>query len=228
VKIDGEKMAEPLKLGILISGSGSNLQSIIDNIEKGALNAVIKVVISNNHQAFGLTRAQKHGLPVAVLKHEDFRTREDFDTELIRILKRNEIDLVVLAGFMRILTPAILRAFPHKIINIHPALLPSFPGIHGQKKAFEYGVKFSGCTVHFIDEGVDTGPIIIQSVVPVLQNDTEETLAARILQEEHRIYPQAIQFIAEGKIKITGRKVQITDCKEIPLITLHNPSLTGF
>jgi phosphoribosylglycinamide formyltransferase 1 len=228
VKIDGEKMAEPLKLGVLISGSGSNLQSIIDNIEKGALTAVIKVVISNNHRAFGLTRAKKHGLPVAVLKHEDFKTREDFDTELIRILKSNEIDLVVLAGFMRILTPAVLKSFPHKIINIHPALLPSFPGIHGQKNAFEYGVKFSGCTVHFIDEGVDTGPIIIQSVVPVFQDDTEETLAARILKEEHRIYPQAIQFLAEGKIKITGRKVQIKDTEEISSIVLHNPPLAGF
>jgi len=228
VKIDGEKMAEPLKLGVLISGSGSNLQSIIDHIEKGALNAIIKVVISNNHHALGLTRAQKHGLPVVVLKHEDFRTREDLDTELIRILKSNEIDLVVLAGFMRILTPAVLKAFPHKIINIHPALLPSFPGIHSQKNAFEYGVKFSGCTVHFIDEGVDTGPIIIQSVVPVFQDDTEETLAARILKEEHQIYPRAIQFFAEGKIKITGRKVQIKDAKEISLIALHNPSLAGF
>jgi phosphoribosylglycinamide formyltransferase 1 len=228
VKIDGEKMAEPLNLGVLISGSGSNLQSIIDNIETGALKAAIKIVISNTPDAFGLTRAQKHGLPVAVLKHENFRTREDFDTELIRILKDNEIDLVVLAGFMRILTPLFLKAFPYKIINIHPALLPSFPGIHGQKNAFEYGVKFSGCTVHFIDEGVDTGPIIIQSVVPVYQHDTEEILAARILKEEHRIYPQAIQFFAEGKIKITGRKVQIKDAEEISLIALRNPSLAGF
>ena len=228
MKINGEKMADPLKLGVLISGSGSNLQSIIDNIEKGALKAVIKIVICNNPHAFGTTRAQKHGLPVAVLKHEDFRTREDFDTELIRILKSNAVDLVVLAGFLRILTPVFLKAFPHKIINIHPALLPSFPGIHGQKNALQYGVKFSGCTVHFIDEGVDTGPIIIQSVVPVFQEDTEETLAARILKEEHRIYPQAIQFFSEGKIKITGRKVQIKDAEEISLIALHNPSLAGF
>ena len=228
MKINGEKMAEPLKLGVLISGSGSNLQSIIDNIEKGALKAVIKIVICNNPHAFGLTRAQKHSLPVAILKHEDFRTREDFDTELIRILKSYEIDLVVLAGFLRILTPVFLKAFPHKIINIHPALLPSFPGIHAQKNALQYGVKFSGCTVHFIDEGVDTGPIIIQSVVPVFQEDTEETLAARILKEEHRIYPQAIQFFSEGKIKITGRKVQIKDAKEISLVALHNPSLAGF
>ena len=228
MKLNGKKMAESLKLGVLISGSGSNLQSIIDNIEKGTLKATIKIVICNKPDAFGVARAQKHGLPVAVLKHEDFNTREDFDAELIRILKGNEIDLVVLAGFMRILTPAFLRAFPQKIINIRPSLLPSFPGTHGQKDAFEYGVKFSGCTVHFVDEGVDTGPIIIQSVVPVYQNDTRDTLAARILKEEHRIYPQAIQFFAQGKIVITGHKVRIKDAEEIPLIALHNPSLAGF
>jgi phosphoribosylglycinamide formyltransferase-1 len=134
----------------------------------------------------------------------------------------------VLAGFMRILTPSFLKAFPKKIINIHPALLPSFQGIHGQKDACEYGVKFSGCTVHFVDEGVDTGPIIIQSVVPVLPDDTADTLAARILKEEHRIYPQAIQFIADGKIKIKGRKVQIADVEKIPAVALHNPPLAGF
>jgi phosphoribosylglycinamide formyltransferase 1 len=222
------KMVQPLKLGVLISGSGSNLQSIIDNIEKGTLNAAIKIVVCNNPDALGISRARKHGLPVAVLKHEDFKTREAFDAELIRILKSYEIDLIVLAGFMRILTPFFLKTFPQKIINIHPALLPSFPGIHGQKDAFEYGVKFSGCTVHFVDEGVDSGPIIIQSVVPVFQNDTKETLAARILNEEHRIYPQAIQFFAEGKIAIIDRKVQIKDAEEIPLIALHNPSLAGF
>jgi len=222
------KMTEPLKLGVLISGSGSNLQSIIDNIEKNTLKAVIKIVISNNQHALGLERAQKHGLPVAVLQHEHFKTREDFDTELTRILKDYEIDLVVLAGFMRILTPVFLRAFPQKIMNIHPALLPSFRGTHGQKNAYEYGVKFSGCTVHFVNEGVDDGPIIIQSVVPVLQNDTEESLAGRILKEEHRIYPRAIQLFAEGRLKITGRKVQVNNAEEIAEIALHNPALAGF
>ncbi len=223
-----QKMDQTLKLGVLISGSGSNLQSIIDNIEKGTLTATIKIVICNNPHAYGITRAQKHDLPVAVLKHDNFVTRENFDEELIRILRSNEIDLVVLAGFMRILTPVFLKAFPQKIINIHPALLPSFPGTHGPKDAFEYGVKFSGCTVHFVDEGIDTGPIIIQSVVPVLQDDTRETLADRILKEEHRIYPQAIQYFADRKIIITGRKVHIKDSAETPLIALHNPSLTGF
>jgi phosphoribosylglycinamide formyltransferase 1 len=228
VKLNGKDMAEPLQLGVLISGSGSNLQSIIDNIEKGSLKAVIKIVISNNPQAFGVTRAQKHGLPVSVLNHADFKSRDEFDVELIKILKNYGVELIVLAGFMRLLTPAFLKAFPHKIINIHPALLPSFPGIHGQKQAFEYGVKFSGCTVHFVDEGIDSGPIIIQSVVPVLEDDTEEALEARILKEEHRIYPQAIQFFANGKIEIKGRKVQIKDAEKISLVTLHNPPLVGF
>jgi phosphoribosylglycinamide formyltransferase-1 len=205
-------MADLLKLGVLISGSGSNLQSIIDNIENGSLKAVIKIVISNKPDAFGITRAKKHGIPFVVLKNGDFKSKEDFDSELIKILKDNSVDLIVLAGFMRIISPAFLKAFEQKIMNIHPALLPSFPGLHGQRQAFDYGVKFSGCTVHFVDEGVDTGPIIIQSVVPVLDDDTEETLAARILKEEHKIYPQAIQFFANGKIEIKGRKVLIKKC----------------
>ena len=202
-------MADLLKLGILISGNGSNLQSIIDHIEKGSLKATIKIVISNNPDAYGITRAKKHGIPVVVLKNGDFKNKEDFDLELIRILKNNSVDLVILAGFMRIITSTFLKAFPQKIMNIHPALLPSFPGIHGQKQALEYGVKLSGCTVHFVDEGVDTGPIIIQSAVQVFDDDTEETLAARILKEEHRIYPQAIQFFAEGRMEIKERKVRI-------------------
>ena len=202
-------MADLLKLGVLISGNGSNLQSIIDNIENGSLKAVIKIVVSNNPDAFGITRAKKHGIPFVVLQNGDFKNKEEFDLELVRILQDNSVDLVILAGFMRIITPTLLKAFPQKIMNIHPALLPSFPGIHGQKQALEYGVKISGCTVHFVDEGVDTGPIILQTAVQVLDNDTEETLAARILKEEHKIYPRAIQFFAEGKIEIDGRKVRI-------------------
>jgi phosphoribosylglycinamide formyltransferase-1 len=196
-------------LGVLISGNGSNLQSIIDHIEKGSLKAIIKIVISNNPEAYGITRAKKHEIPIVVLKNGDFKNKEEFDLELIRILKNSSVDLVILAGFMRIITPALLKSFTHKIMNIHPALLPSFPGIHGQKQALEYGVKLSGCTVHFVDEGVDTGPIIIQRAVQVFDDDTEEILAARILKEEHRIYPQAIQLFAEGKIEIKGRKVSI-------------------
>lgn len=202
-------MADLLKLGVLISGSGSNLQSIIDHIENGSLKAAIRIVISNNPDAFGIKRAQKHGIPFVVMKNGDFKSKEDFDSALIKALKDNNVDLVVLAGFMRIISPAFLKAFPQRVLNIHPALLPSFPGLHGQKQALDYGVKFSGCTVHFVDEGVDTGPIIIQSAVPVLEDDTEETLAARILKEEHKIYPRAIQLFADGKIQIQGRKVRV-------------------
>jgi phosphoribosylglycinamide formyltransferase-1 len=202
-------MTDLLKLGVLISGNGSNLQSIVDHIEEGSLKAIIKIVISNNSEAYGITRAKKHGIPVVILQNGDFKNKAAFDLELIRILKNNCVDLVILAGFMRIITPALLNAFPQKIMNIHPALLPSFPGIHGQKQALDYGVKLSGCTVHFVDEGVDTGPIITQSAVQVFDDDTEDTLAARILKEEHRIYSQAIQLFAEGKIEIKGRNVRI-------------------
>ena len=221
-------MAELLKLGVLISGNGSNLQSIIDNIEKGLLDAVIKIVISTNPNALGVTRAKKHGIQIAVLKNDAFMSKEDFDSALIKILKQNHVELVIMAGFIRILTPALLKAFPQKIMNIHPALLPSFPGLHGQKQALDYGVKFSGCTVHFVDEGVDTGPIIIQSIVPVYEDDTEEILSARILKEEHRIYPQAIQFYAEGRLEIVNRKVKIKTAKKVSSPSLHNPPLTSF
>ncbi|HOW57722.1 MAG TPA: phosphoribosylglycinamide formyltransferase, partial [Smithellaceae bacterium] len=178
-----------------------------------SLPAEIKAVISNRPDAYAITRAKKHGLPWNILEHDNFQNREEFDQELIRILKTSNVELVVLAGFMRLLTPVFLNAFPQRIVNIHPALLPSFPGIHAQKKALDYGVKFSGCTVHFIDEGIDSGPIIIQSVVPVHDDDTEDTLAARILQEEHRIYPLAIKYYAEGRIDIQGRKVRIKDAR---------------
>jgi len=202
-------MTDLLKLGVLISGNGSNLQSIIDHIEKGTLRAVIKIVISNNPDAYGITRAKKHGLACVVLKNGDFKNKEDFDSELINTLKKHDVELVTLAGFMRIISPRFLQAFPGRVMNIHPALLPSFPGLHGQKQAVDYGVKVSGCTVHFVDEGVDTGPIIRQCAVPVFDDDTEETLAVRILKEEHKIYPQAIQLFADHKLEIRGRKVFI-------------------
>ena len=202
-------MAELLNLGVLISGNGSNLQSIIDHIEQGSLKAAIKIVVSNNSDAFGITRAQKHGIPVVVIKNGHFKNKEGFDAELIKTLNDHQVDLVVLAGFMRIITPDFLKAFSGRVMNIHPALLPSFPGLHAQKQAFDYGVKVSGCTVHFVDEGVDTGPIIIQASVPVLDDDSEDILATRILKEEHRIYPEAIQLFAEGRLEISGRKVFI-------------------
>ena len=221
-------MADLLKLGVLISGNGSNLQSIIDHIEKGSLKAVIKIVISNNPEAFGITRAKKHGINITVLNNRDFKSKEDFDSELIEILKKNKVELVILAGFTRILTPGFLQAFPQKIMNIHPALLPSFPGLHGQKQALDYGVKFSGCTVHFVDEGTDTGPIVIQGVVHVSDDDTVEGLAGRILKEEHRIYPQAIQFYAEGRLEIKDRKVRIKSIDKKLAKAMHNPPLSGF
>ncbi|HPC85925.1 MAG TPA: phosphoribosylglycinamide formyltransferase [Smithellaceae bacterium] len=217
-------MADLLKLGVLISGSGSNLQSIIDQIEKGALDARITMVVSNRSDAYGLTRAQRHRIPTAVVSHRDFESREAFDRELLRILQGAGVELVVLAGFMRILTPLFLRAFPDRIINIHPALLPSFPGTHVQQKALDYGVRFSGCTVHFVDEGVDTGPIIIQAAVPVFADDTAEALAARILKEEHRIYPQAIRYFAQGRIVRNGRRVEIKDAENREA-ALFNPPL---
>ncbi len=221
-------MNRKINLGVLVSGSGSNLQAIIDNVEKGLLDAVIKVVISNNSNAYALVRSEKHNIPTAVIKHSNYAEREDFDQKMIDVLKSFSVDLVVMAGFMRLLTPLFLNAFPMKIMNIHPAILPAFPGIHAQKRAADYGVRFSGATVHFADEGVDSGPIIIQAIVPAYDDDTEDTLAARILREEHRIYSQAIQFYAEGRIEVIGRKVRIKGTERIPETPLHNPSLTAY
>lgn len=221
-------MEKKVNIGVLVSGSGSNLQAIVDNAEDGLLDADIKVIISNNPDAYALERAKKHNIPAVVIEHSDFEDREDFDRKMIEVLRSYSVELVVMAGFMRVLSPMFLKAFPMKIMNIHPAILPSFPGLHGQRKAFEYGVKFSGCTVHFADEGVDTGPIIIQAIVPVYDDDTEETLSERILKEEHRIYSQAIQLYAEGKLEVVDRKVRIKDYRQIEEIRLHNPPLTKF
>ena len=221
-------MSKIINLGVLVSGSGSNLQSIIDNIEKGNLPARIRIILSNNPGAFALERARNHGIPYAVIEHGGFVSREDYDRKLVDTLRAHDVDLVVLAGFMRVLTPFFLRAFPLRVMNIHPALLPSFPGTHGQKKAFDYGVKFSGCTVHFADEGVDTGPIIIQAVVPVYDEDTEETLSRRILKEEHRIYPKAIKLYAEGKLRVEGRKVRVQDHVQPDDTPRHNPPVFDF
>ncbi|MDO9516254.1 MAG: phosphoribosylglycinamide formyltransferase [Syntrophales bacterium] len=217
-----------INLGVLVSGGGTNLQSIIDSIAAGKMDATIQVIISNIPGVRSLERARKHDIPAVVIDHERFATREDFDREMVSVLKAHHVDLVVMAGFMRILTPVLLKAFPLKIINIHPALLPSFQGLHVQEKAFDYGVKFSGCTVHFVDEGVDTGPIIIQAVVPVYGDDTAEMLQQRILEEEHRIYPQAIQLYAEGRLEVTGRKVRVQNPRPMEASSLHNPPLEKF
>ncbi len=194
-------------LGVLVSGNGTNLQAIIDRIESGALPASVACVISNKADAFALERARKHGIPAIHLNHKEYANREAYDSALVAALREHGVELVILAGFMRILTPTIIDAFSNRIMNIHPALLPAFPGLDAQKQAIEYGVKVSGCTVHFVDAGCDTGPIIIQSVVPVLEGDTEESLSQRIHKEEHLIYPDAIQLFAEGRLTVEGRRV---------------------
>jgi len=219
-------MKNKLKIGVLVSGSGSNLQAIIDQIEAGRLDADIVIVITNNPEAYAVKRCESHGIPVAIVRHEDYPSRDAFDLAMIDILSRHGVELVVMAGFMRLLSRQFLRTFPLKIMNIHPALLPAFPGLHVQKKAIDYGVKFSGCTVHFVDQGMDTGPIIIQAVVPVKPDDTEDTLAARILIEEHKIYPQAIQWFAEGRLTIKDRQVFVRGCPSSELPPLINPALT--
>lgn len=189
-----------INLGVLISGRGSNLQAIIDACEGGKIPAKVVVVVSDDPQVGGLERAKKHGIPTAVLKNE---------TEILKTLKEYKVDLVCLAGYMRIVGPVLLEHYRGKMINIHPSLLPSFPGLHAQRQALEHGVLITGATVHFVDEGCDTGPIIIQSAVPVKEKDDEAALAARILEQEHLIYPQAIKLFAEGKLKIEGRRVKL-------------------
>ena len=200
-----------LKLGILASGNGSNLQAIIDAIETKRLDAEIRVVISDNPNAYALERAKKHSIKTALITKDKFPKKENFDAELAAALKESKVELVVLAGFMRILSPVVIKMFSMRVMNIHPSLLPSFPGLDAQKKALAYGVRFSGCTVHFVDEGVDTGPIIIQAVVPVKEDDTVETLSKRILSEEHRVYPEAIRLFSEGRLVIQGRRVSIVN-----------------
>ena len=194
-------------IGVLLSGGGSNLQAIIDAADTGRIPGKIAVVISNKADAYGLVRARNHGIPAEYVDHRSFGSREAFDARLVEILRSYDVRLVCLAGFMRLLTPVFLSAFPESILNIHPALLPSFPGTHGPRDALNRGVRFSGCTVHFIDDGIDTGPIVIQAVVPVYEDDTETTLAERILKEEHRIYPMAIRMFLEGKLTVSEKKV---------------------
>ncbi|HEY2107280.1 MAG TPA: phosphoribosylglycinamide formyltransferase [Candidatus Binataceae bacterium] len=217
-----------LKLGVLISGSGTNLQAIIDSIGRRELDAEIRIVISNRADAYGLQRARQAGLRVAVIDHRRFPSREAFDRQLVAELDAAGVELVVLAGFMRLLSAVMLQAFPNRIMNIHPALLPAFPGLHVQQAAVDYGVRFAGCTVFFVTEGIDDGPIIIQAVVPVYPDDREESLAARILAQEHRIYPRAIALFAQGRLEVSGRRVLVKGL-QAPNQTpaLINPPLTG-
>jgi phosphoribosylglycinamide formyltransferase-1 len=194
------------RLGILISGRGSNLQSIIDAIQDGRLDATIAIVISNRPEAPGLQRARDAGIDTSCIRHKDYTDREAYDRALVRELRASQVDLVCLAGFMRIFGGEMLNAFPQRILNIHPSLLPAFPGLHPQKQALEYGVRVTGATVHVVDAALDGGPIVVQAAVPVKDNDTEDTLSARILAEEHRIYPEAIRIVLDGDWRIDGRR----------------------
>ena len=197
------------KLGVLCSGRGTDLQSIIDAIGRGEVNAEIAVVLADKPEAFALERAKKAGIKAVCVNRKQYDGRESFEKALIAELEEAGVTLVVLAGFMRILTPVFVHHFAGRIMNIHPALLPSFPGAHAHRDVLAYGVKVSGCTIHFVDEGTDSGPIIAQAAVPVLDDDTEDTLGARVLAEEHKLYPQVIEWYCEGRLHIEGRHVRI-------------------
>lgn len=198
-----------MNIAVLCSGRGTNLQAIIDNIKSGYISARIALVISDKRKAFALARAEKEAIETLVLNPEDYKTREDFDKEVVKNLKQRNIELVVLAGFMRLLSPYFVKEYRNKIMNIHPALLPSFKGTHAVKDALDYGVRVTGATVHFVDEHLDSGPIILQKCVKVKSGDTEDTLLERIHKEEHRIYPEAVKLFTDGKLKIEAKKVVI-------------------
>ncbi|WP_449240822.1 phosphoribosylglycinamide formyltransferase [Desulfoscipio gibsoniae] len=196
-------------LGVLASGRGSNLQSIMDACAAGRIPARVMVVISDNADAYALERARYAGIDAVALNTDDYIDKAEYEKHIAKILQEHNVDLVCLAGYMRMVGPGLLEAYAGRIMNIHPALLPAFPGLHGQEQAWRYGVKYSGCTVHFVDDGMDTGPIILQAVVLVSDNDTADTLAARILEQEHRIYPEAINLYCTNKLVVEGRKVRI-------------------
>ena len=208
-----ERMSSKVRVGVLASGRGSNLQAIIDAIEARKLDAEIAVVISNKREAQALERARQHGVPDVFLDPKPYSGqpdgREAYDRAVLDALQKYDVGLVLLAGYMKIVTPVLIGAYANRIMNIHPSLLPAFPGLNAQQQALDWGAKVSGCTVHFVTEGVDQGPIIIQAEVPVLEGDTAETLSARILAEEHRIYPRAVQLYADGQLLVEGRQVRI-------------------
>jgi phosphoribosylglycinamide formyltransferase-1 len=209
-RVPDEKDSRPLfgkRLGVLISGRGSNLQSIIDAISQGRLDAQIAIVISSRDDAAGLKRAREAGIETMCLRPRDYPGRDAYDRAMAETLDAREVDLVCLAGFMRLVGPPLLAAFPNRMLNIHPSLLPAFPGLDAQRQALDYGVRFSGATVHLVTSELDGGPIVLQSVVPVLEDDTVETLSSRILVEEHRIYPEAIHMLLDGNWSVKGRRV---------------------
>jgi phosphoribosylglycinamide formyltransferase-1 len=191
-----------LKLAVLVSGGGTNLQAILDAIGRNALDAQVVLVASNRADAGGLERARRAAVPTGVVPSRDFGTREAFDASLVELLRAHGAEWVVLAGFMRIVTPVLLGAFPDRVLNVHPALLPAFPGAHAQAQALAHGVRVTGCTVHLVDAGTDTGPIVAQTAVPVLEDDTLEALTARILAEEHALLPRVLQWVAEGRVVV--------------------------
>jgi phosphoribosylglycinamide formyltransferase-1 len=202
-----------VSLGVLASGRGSNFQAIIDEIEDGRLDAEVKLLIVDTPDAYAVERARKHSIEYLYLNPGEFSAKDDFFLRIANELGSRGVNLVVLAGFMRIVRKPLLDAFPGRVMNIHPALLPAFPGLHGQKQAVDYGVKISGCTVHFVDEGMDTGPVIIQAALSVFPDDTEETLSGRILKLEHKIFPEAIRLFSEGRLRMEGRTVRISGQK---------------
>ena len=213
------RRSTPLRIAVLASGRGTNLQAIIDAIETGQVHAQIVAVISNKKDAPALERARTHGLPDLFIDPKPFAgqsdSREAYDRALLEVLEQRKVELALLAGYMKIVTAVLVNAFANRMMNIHPSLLPSFPGLDVQKKALDWGCKLAGCTVHFVTEGVDEGPIILQAAVPVLDSDTPEGLAVRILEQEHKIYPRAVQLFAEGRLRVEGRRVWINDGKPV-------------
>lgn len=224
----GKLRQEKLRVGVLASGRGSNLQAIIDAIEAGRLDARITVVLSNKRDAQALDRVRRHNLTDVFLDPKPYAgqpdSREAYDRAVLEVLRKYDVELVLLAGYMRIVTPVLISAYKNRIMNIHPSLLPAFPGLDVQKKAVDWGVKIAGCTVHFVTDGVDEGPIIIQAAVPILEGDTAETLSARILEQEHRIYPRAVQLYAEGRLLVEGRRVCVAGVSETGMGPLISPS----
>jgi phosphoribosylglycinamide formyltransferase-1 len=198
-----------MNIAVLVSGRGSNLQAMIDSIENGYLKARISVVISDIENAYALGRAKKHGVEAVFVDPEKYSSKELYEKQVLAVLKKHNAELILLAGYMKILGKTLLSAYKDRILNIHPALLPAFPGLHAQKQAFEHGVKVAGCTVHFVDETLDGGAIILQRCVEVKEDDTYETLADRILEQEHKIYPEAVKLFVENRLRIEGRKVKI-------------------
>lgn len=199
------------RIAVLISGRGSNMKSLVDSCKARKIRAQVVVVLSNKDDAAGLDHARKAGIETVVISNKQYSNREDYDTEVVRALQLRNVDLVCLAGFMRLLSPVFVRAFPQKIMNIHPALLPAFPGLHAQRQAVEYGAKLTGCTVHFVDEGLDSGPVILQKSMEVLPDDTEESLSKRLLQIEHKCYVEAVRLFFENQLKVNGRKVIVAE-----------------